>query len=69
MGNQELPETYSSASEGSDKGWQSLPPGTVALLAGPIGVIVTQTTEVNINKSWITERCQSRVINELKKSL
>ena len=30
---------------GSDKGWQSLPPGTPALTAGTIGLMVTKTTE------------------------
>ena len=43
--------------------------GTLALLAGPIGMMVTQTTEVNKNKNWIAERCQLRVINELNISL
>ena len=57
VGNQEFPDTYSSASVASDEGWQSLPPGTLALLAGPIGLMVTQTTKFNKNKSWITERC------------
>ena len=54
------------ASAGSDKGQQSLPPGTLALLAGPIGLMVTPTTEVNHNKGWIIERHQLRVISKLK---
>ena len=55
VGDQELPDPSSSASVSSDKGRQSLPPGTLALLAGPIGLMLTQTTEVNKNKGWITE--------------
>ena len=43
-------------SVGSNKGQQFLPPGTLGLLAGPTGLTVTQTTEVNKKKSWITER-------------
>ena len=39
------------------KGWQSLPLGALALLAGPIGLMVTETTKVNKNKNWIAERC------------
>ena len=53
----------------SDKGWQSLSPGTLVLLAGPIGLMVTQTTKVNENKDWIIGRCQSRVISKLNISL
>ena len=44
------------ASVRCDKGWQSLLPGTLVLLAGPIGLVVTQTTEVNENKAWIGGR-------------
>ena len=49
LGNQGLPDPYSLVSEGTDKGWQSLPLGTLALLAGPIGLMVMQTTEVEKN--------------------
>ena len=38
------------ASVGSNEGRQSLPAGTQALLAGPTGFMVTQTTEVSKNK-------------------
>ena len=41
----------------SNKGWQSLSPGTLVLLAGPIGLMVTQATEFNKNKVWIAGRC------------
>ena len=47
VGDQELPETYSSASVGSKIGWESLPSGSLALLAGPVGLMVTQTTKFN----------------------
>ena len=57
------------ASVSSDEGRQSLALGTVALLAGPIGLMVTQTTEVNKNKAWITERHGSRVISKFNTSL
>ena len=43
------------ASVSSDKGWQSLLPGTLVLLVGSIGLMVTQTTEVNKNKDWIVD--------------
>ena len=55
LGDQGLPDPYSSASVGTDEGWQSLPLGPLALLAGPIGLMVTQTTEVNKNKRWVTK--------------
>ena len=58
VGDQELSDLSSSASVGSDKGRQSLSPGTLALLAGLIGLMVTETTKVNKNKGWITERHQ-----------
>ena len=51
------------ASVSSDKGWQSLSPGTLVLLAGPIGLMATQATELNKNKVWIAGRCQSRLIS------
>ena len=57
------------ASVGSDKGWQSLPPGTLVLLAGPIGLMVTQTAKANKNKDWITGRCRLRVASKLNTSL
>ena len=53
------------ASVGPTKGQKSLPPGTLVCLAGHIGLMVTQTTEVNKNKGWIAGRCQSRVISKL----
>ena len=65
VGNQELPDPSSSVSVSSDKGRQSLPPGTLALLAGPIALMVTQTSKVTKTKGWITERCQSRVISKV----
>ena len=37
--------SHPQASVSSDKEWQSLLPGTLVLLAGPIGLMVTQTTE------------------------
>ena len=55
VGDQGLPDPYSSASVGSNERWQSLPLGTLACLAGPIDLMVTQTTEVNKNKNWITK--------------
>ena len=69
VGDQGPLDPLSSASVSSNKGWQCLPPGTLAILARPIGLMVTQTTEVNKNKGGITERCQSRVISKLKNSL
>ena len=39
----------------SDEGWQFLLPGTLVLLAGPIGLMVTQTTEVNKIKVGLQE--------------
>ena len=41
--------TLPPASAGSNKGQQSLPLGTLALLVRPTGLMVTQTTEVNKN--------------------
>ena len=55
VGDHGLPNPYSSASVGSDEGWQSLPLGTLALLAGPIGLIITHTIKVNKNKNWIVK--------------
>ena len=52
------------ASVSSDKGQQSLSPGTLVLLAGPVGLMVTQATEFNKNKVWIAERCWSRLISK-----
>ena len=69
VGDQELPDPLPLASVGSNKGQQSLPPGTLVLLAGPVGLMVTQATKFNKNKVWITRRCQSRVISELNTSL
>ena len=54
---------------GSNKGWQSLLPGTLVLLAGPIGLMDTQATKFNKNKVWITGRCQLRLINKPNASL
>ena len=51
------------------KDGNACPSGTVALLAGCISLMVTQATEVNKNKSLITERCQLRVVNEINTSL
>ena len=61
--------SLSLASVGSDKGWQSLPPDTLVLLAGPIGLMVIQTTEVNKNKGGIAGRCRSRIISKPNTSL
>ena len=61
--------TFPLASVSSDEGWQSLPTGTLVLIAGPVGLMATQTTELKKNKSWIAGRCQSRVISELNTSL
>ena len=55
MGNQGLTDSYSSHSVGTKEGWQSLPLGTLALLAGPIDLMVTKTTKVNKNKSWVAK--------------
>ena len=55
VGHQGLPDPYSSASVSCDEGWQSLPLGILALLAGPIDLMVTQTTEVDKNKNWIAK--------------
>ena len=49
VGDQGLHDPYSSASVSTDEGWQSLPLGTLALLAGPIGLMIMQTTKVNKN--------------------
>ena len=38
------------ASVSSNGGWQSLPPGTLVLLAGPIGLMGTQTTKFEKKK-------------------
>ena len=55
VGHQGLPDPYSSASVSIDKGWQSLPLDTLALLAGLIGLMVMQATEVGKNKSWVSK--------------
>ena len=49
VGHQGHPDPYSSASVNSDEG-RRVPQGTLALLAGPISLMVMQTTEVNNNK-------------------
>ena len=69
VGIQGLPDTSYSASVSSNKGRQSLPPGTLALLTGPTDLMVTQTTKVNKNKGWSTKRHLSRVCSELNTSL
>ena len=43
------------ASVSFDKGWQSLLPGTLALLAGPIGLMVTQKIEFEKTKVGLQE--------------
>ena len=55
VGDQGLPDTYSSTSVGTDEEWQFLPLDTLTLMAGPIGLMVTQTTEINKNKNQITK--------------
>ena len=57
VGNQELTNLSPLASVSTNKGWQSLSPGTLVLLARPIGLIVTQATKFNKNKVWITGKC------------
>ena len=48
----------------SDKGWQSLSPFTLVLLAGPIGLMATQATELTKTRLEFTGRCQSRLISK-----
>ena len=55
VGDQGLPDPYSSSSVSIEEGWQSLPLGTLALLAGLISLMVMQITEVSKNKSWVTK--------------
>ena len=56
------------ASVGSNKGWQSLLPGTLDLLARPVGLMVTQASELNKNEVWIAGRWKLRVISKLNTS-
>ena len=49
VGNQGLPDPYSSVSGGTNEGWQSLPLGTLTLLAGPTVLMVMQRTDVKKN--------------------
>ena len=51
VGEQGLLGPYFSASVSSDKEQQSLSLGTLALLAVPVGLMVTHTTKVNKNKN------------------
>ena len=55
VGDQGLLDPYSSAPVSTDEVWQALPLGTLALLAGSIGLMVMQTTKVNKNKSGVTK--------------
>ena len=69
VGDQELPDLSLLASVSSDKGQQSLLPGTLVPLAGHIGLKVIQATNFNKNKVWITGKFQLSLINEPNTSL
>ena len=57
------------ASVSSNKGWQSLSPGTLVLLAEPVGLMATQVIKFNKNKVQIAGKCQLRLINKPNTSL
>ena len=52
-GAQELPDLSPLASADTNKGWQSLSTGTLVLLAGGIGLVVTQATKFSRDGIWL----------------